>query len=102
MSDLADVAADDPRRLRALRDSLDRLADGPRPELREMARAVLDGEITLRSAALGSTYGPALGDAFDDFWTHYRQLGPDERQALEASAYADPPAGGHPPGTPRP
>ncbi|MCM0674456.1 hypothetical protein NCC78_07110 [Micromonospora phytophila] len=99
MSDLADIAGDDPRRLRALRESLDRLADSPQSELREMARAVLNGEITLRTATLGSAYGPALGDAFDGFWTHYSQLTPDERRELEASAHTDFQASEQRPGT---
>ncbi|RAO23113.1 hypothetical protein [Micromonospora noduli] len=89
MSDLSDIASDDPRRLRSLHDSLDRLANSPQPELREMARAVLDGEITLRTAALSGAYAPALGAAFDGFWTYYRQLTPEERSSLEAGGYDD-------------
>ena len=95
MSDLSDIAGGDPRRLRGLHDSLDRLADSPQPELREMARAVLDGEIPLRTAALSSAYAPALGDAFDGFWTYYNQLSPHERSELEANAYSDLPPIGH-------
>ncbi|MFV2104640.1 hypothetical protein [Micromonospora sp. LOL_024] len=91
MSDLADIAGDDPRRLHALRDSLHQLADSPHRELRELARAVLDGEITLRAAVLSSAYAPALGEAFDRFWSHYQQLTPEERQELAATAYDDNP-----------
>ncbi|SCE99171.1 hypothetical protein [Micromonospora chokoriensis] len=87
MSDLSDITNGDPRRLRGLRDNLDRLANSPQPELREMARAVLDGELTLRTAALSSAYAPALGDAFNEFWTYYSQLSPHGRSELEASAY---------------
>ena len=89
MSEIADIAGGDPRRVKALRDSLDRLADSPQPELREMARAVLDGHMTLRNAAPTSTYGPAISDAFGTFWTYYSQLDPEERRQLEATAYAD-------------
>ncbi|GAB3331289.1 hypothetical protein RMN56_19515 [Micromonospora halotolerans] len=89
MSDIADIANDDPRRIKALRGSLDRLANSQQPELREMARAVLNGDITLRTAGLTSAYGPALSDAFGSFWTYYRQLDPEERQQLEATAYVD-------------
>lgn len=92
MSDLDDVAGGDPHRLRALRDSLSQLADSPKRELRELARAVLTGEIDLRTAALSSAYAPALSDAFDTFWTHYSKLSSGERSELEASAYNDPPS----------
>jgi hypothetical protein len=91
MSDLTDIAGDDPRRLRALRDSLSQLAESPQPELRELAQAVLNGEVTLRSAALSSAYAHPLDDAFGSFWTYYNQLTPDERSELEANAYNDPP-----------
>ncbi|MEU8083830.1 hypothetical protein AB0B57_09455 [Micromonospora sp. NPDC049101] len=60
-------------------------------ELREMARAVLDGEVPLRTAALSSAYATALSDAF---WTHYSQISPDERTELEASTYTDFPSSG--------
>ncbi|SCG69563.1 hypothetical protein [Micromonospora zamorensis] len=99
MSDLSDIADGDPRRLRSLRDSLDRLANSPQPELREMARAVLDGEVPLRMAALSGAYAPALGDAFDSFWTYYSQLSPDERSEFEASAYTYLPSTEQDPGT---
>ncbi|MER7455648.1 hypothetical protein [Micromonospora sp. NPDC126480] len=89
MSDLADIAGNDPRRLRALGDCLNQLADSPQRELRELAHAVLNGEITLRTAALSSVYATALSDAFDRFWTHYSELTLDERSELEASAYSD-------------
>ncbi|WP_422744952.1 hypothetical protein ACN27B_11975 [Micromonospora sp. WMMD754] len=102
MSDITDIASNDPRRMKALRDSLDRLADSPQPELREMARAVLNGNITLRTAALTSAYGPALSDAFGTFWTYYSQLAPEERQQLEATAYIDNPDVAHRPGNAQP
>ncbi|MEU4782813.1 hypothetical protein [Micromonospora sp. NPDC023633] len=89
MSDLADIAGNDPRRLRALHDSLNQLANSPQRELRELAHAVLNGEVTLRTAALSSAYAPAMDEAFDSFWTYYNQLTPDERNELEASAYND-------------
>ncbi|RAO40488.1 hypothetical protein GAR06_06234 [Micromonospora saelicesensis] len=99
MSDLSDIADGDPRRLRGLHDSLNRLTDSPEPELREMARAVLHSEITLRTAALSGAYAPALGDAFNAFWTYYSQLSSEERSELEASAYTDFPASEQHPST---
>ncbi|MFI7426098.1 hypothetical protein ACIBPB_03855 [Micromonospora sp. NPDC049836] len=89
MSDIADIAGNDPRRAQALRDSLHRLADSPQPELRELARGILKGDISLRAAALTSTYGGAVGEAFGSFWAYYSQLDPEERQELEATAYGD-------------
>lgn len=94
MIDLDEIAGNDPHRLKALRDSLNQLADSPQQELRELTRAVLTGEVALRTAALSSAYAPALSNAFDAFWTHYSNLSPDERRELEASAYGDPPAAG--------
>ncbi|MEK8109273.1 hypothetical protein NKG94_40415 [Micromonospora sp. M12] len=99
MSDLSDIAGGDPSRLRGLHDSLNRLADSPQPELREMARAVLDGDITLRTAVLSGAYAPALTDAFNGFWTHYSQLSSEERSELEASDYTGSPFTEQHPGT---
>ncbi|KKK03061.1 hypothetical protein [Micromonospora sp. HK10] len=89
MSDIADIAGNDPRRLKALRDSLHRLADSPQPELRELAHGILKGDMPLRTAGLTSTYGGAVGEAFGSFWAYYSQLDPEERQELEATAYGD-------------
>jgi hypothetical protein len=81
---LLDPAGEDPARARMLRESLVRLADGPDVQLREMSRAVLEGELSLRSAALGDTYGEALGRAFTVFWAHYQELEPEEREEIAA------------------
>lgn len=83
--ELTDIAGGDPRRAQVLRDCLTQFADGPESELRDMARAVLNGEIQLREAARSSTYGAAMGESFETFWARYRQLSPEERADLEAS-----------------
>lgn len=82
--DLTDVAGGDSPREQVLRSHLAQLAAGNDATLREMARAVLAGELRLRDAALSDAYGPAFGDAFGTFWTHYRNLTPEERDQLSA------------------
>jgi hypothetical protein len=91
---LLDPAGGDPARARMLRENLARLADGPDLQLREMSRAVLRGELSLRSAALGDTYGAALGRAFAAFWAHYQELEPEEREELAAIGRANLPDDG--------
>jgi hypothetical protein len=86
MSDLGDIAAGDEGRARALREILVQLEGSSHAELREMARAVLDGELTLREAALSDAYGPALGQAFGAFWTRYCEMSPEERTHLASRA----------------
>jgi hypothetical protein len=73
---LGDVAGRDSRRVHGLRCALEVLARGPDGPLRELARAVLKGELSLRDAALSDVYGERLGAAFDAFWTRYRVLAP--------------------------
>lgn len=73
---------DDPRRKRLLQSLLGQLAHGPDDRLREMARAVLNNEVDLRSAALSEIYGTDLGKAFASFWDSYRSTSPEERERL--------------------
>ncbi|MEV4539312.1 hypothetical protein AB0J82_36620 [Asanoa sp. NPDC049518] len=82
MSDLSDIAAGDPRRERLLRESLHRLADGDNELLREMARTVLDGDVTLREVAASQVYGTALAASFSTFWSAYERMTPEEQEAL--------------------
>jgi hypothetical protein len=74
------VSGDDPRIARYLRASLTRLADGPEGPLREMADAVLRGDVDLRRAALSDAYGAELGTAFQRFWSTYREMDPADRE----------------------
>lgn len=79
-----DDDADDPRRTQLLRSLLEQLAHSPHDRLREMARAVLNNELDVRSAALSETYGTDLGKAFTSFWDSYRGTSPDEQERLIA------------------
>ena len=76
---LYQVAGDDPRIAKFLRTSLTRLADGPDGPLREMAGAVLRGDLDLRQAALSDAYGAELGTAFHRFWSDYQGMEPADR-----------------------
>ncbi|MEV4536252.1 hypothetical protein AB0J82_20905 [Asanoa sp. NPDC049518] len=83
MSDLSDIAGGDPRRSRALRECLELLANSDNELLREMARTVLDGDMTLREIAASQVYGAELAGSFGTFWSHYEEMTPEERAALE-------------------
>jgi len=80
--DLTDITGGDPRRARVLRDHLTYLADAPDPRLREMAQAVLNGDVSLRQATMSDGYS----DAFGTFWTAYQDTSPDERAELAAKS----------------
>ena len=82
---LSEVAGHDPRRIHNLYSCLKTLAQGPAERLREMAHAVLKGELSLRDAALSDTYGTCLGQAFEGFWVWYQDLGPEEREVMTAA-----------------
>jgi len=82
---VSDVARHDPRRIHDLYLCLETLAQGPAERLREMANAVLKGELSLRDAALSDAYGTCLGQAFEGFWIWYQDLGPEEREAMTAA-----------------
>ncbi|WP_338701163.1 hypothetical protein V2W30_29260 [Streptomyces sp. Q6] len=78
----------DRARARALRKSLQRLADGRAPDdpLREMAREVLSGRVGLREAARIPAYAEALGERMKQGWREFDQLSPEERKNQEAAA----------------
>jgi len=82
VSDLSDIAGGDPRRAERLRQSLAHLAASDNELLREMARAVLDGDLGLREAAASQVYGKALAGSFSTFWSEYQELTPEEQTAL--------------------
>lgn len=82
MDDPDDITGGDQKRNQALRRVLDQLARSNNPLLREMAIAVQDGQLTLRQAAISTTYGAELAAPFQTFWTAYQEMTPDEREDL--------------------
>jgi hypothetical protein len=85
--DLTDIAGGDLRRARLLRDHLTQLTHASDPRLREMAKAVLNGEVSLRQASRSETYSAAISDAFNTFWTTYQEMSPEERAELTGQGY---------------
>ncbi|MEV6027954.1 hypothetical protein [Streptomyces sp. NPDC052036] len=76
--------AKDPARARALRKSLQRLADSKDETLREMAREVLAGRVGLRQAMRTGAYREALQDRARTGMRAYEQMSAEERSAAEA------------------
>ena len=89
-ADLMDITGGDQARARALRKSLQKLADGRAPDdpLREMAREVLSGRMGLREAARIPSYAQALGERVSHGFREYSNLSPEERKDQEARARA--------------
>ncbi|MZD03528.1 hypothetical protein GTW43_00295, partial [Streptomyces sp. SID5785] len=88
-ADLTDLTAGNAPRARALRTSLQRLADDRAPDdpLREMAREVLAGRIGLREATRIPAYAEALGQRAAQGLREYDRLSPHERAEQEAAAH---------------
>ncbi|MFI7010683.1 hypothetical protein [Streptomyces sp. NPDC050145] len=86
--DLMTVTAGDRARARALRKSLQRLADEREADdpLREMAREVLGGRVGLREAARIPAYAEALGERVACGFREYERRASGERSAQEAAA----------------
>lgn len=91
-ADLMDIARDEVR-ARALRKSLQRLADSPSAggALQEMAREVLSGRVGLREALRVGAYSDALGERVAQARQEYEQQSPEERdrQRAEAERYLE-------------
>jgi hypothetical protein len=93
-TDLMDVAHDEAR-TRALRKSLQRLADSPQGRgngaLQEMAREVLSGRVGLREALRVGVYAEALGERVAAGRREFEQLTPEElaQQSAEAQNYLE-------------
>ncbi|MEV4621587.1 hypothetical protein AB0J74_23115 [Asanoa sp. NPDC049573] len=83
---MTDLAGGDPRRSRQVRRVLAALAASDDDLMREMSRALLSGEMTLRQVADSEVYGAALSRSFARFWSDYERLGPEERAALARRA----------------
>ncbi|MBT2421262.1 hypothetical protein J7F01_33880 [Streptomyces sp. ISL-22] len=91
-ADLMDIAQDEAR-ARALRKSLQRLADSPSANgaLQEMAREVLSGRVGLREALRVGAYSDALGERIALARREYEQQSPEEleQQRAEAERYLE-------------
>ncbi|MCX5093301.1 hypothetical protein OOK36_31320 [Streptomyces sp. NBC_00365] len=91
-ADLMDIARDETR-ARALRKSLQRLADNPsgNSALQEMAREVLSGRVGLREALRVGAYSDALGERIAQARQEYEQQSPEvrEQQRAEAERYLE-------------
>jgi len=88
-NELAELSGGDIGRSKALYDNLSRLAKEPDGFLREMANAVLKGEISLRDATSSDLYGSELINRFQGFWATYQQMTPEEREQLVARGQQD-------------
>ncbi|MFC3572538.1 hypothetical protein ACFOZ0_04415 [Streptomyces yaanensis] len=86
-ADLMDITHDEVR-ARALRKSLQRLADSQSGNgaLQEMAREVLSGRIGLREALRVGAYSEALGERLAQARQEYEQQSPEEREQQRAEA----------------
>lgn len=78
---------DDPAEERLLREALRRQAnDNSDPLARDMARDVLDGNVTLYEAVASSVYGEVFARRADDYLRWWHDLPEDERERLAAEA----------------
>ncbi|MGP2440142.1 hypothetical protein [Streptomyces sp. JW3] len=86
-ADLLDITHDEVR-ARALRKSLQRLADSQSGNgaLQEMAREVLAGRVGLREALRVSAYSEALGERVAQAREEYERQSPEEREQQRAAA----------------
>lgn len=74
----------DPARARRLRRSLELLAErGQDPAVREMAREVLSGRLSLREAANVPAYGEAMRQGMQEGLRAYAALSESERREAE-------------------
>jgi hypothetical protein len=74
----------DPARARQLRRSLETLAErGQNPTVREMAREVLSGRLSLRDAANVPAYGEAVRQGMQEGLRAYAALSESERREAE-------------------
>ncbi|MFJ7903852.1 hypothetical protein ACIQ6V_25730 [Streptomyces sp. NPDC096198] len=76
--------ARDPARARALRKSLQRLAESKDETVREMAREVLAGRVGLRQAMRTGAYREALHEGAVRGMRAYEQMSAEERSAAES------------------
>ncbi|MDX3238848.1 hypothetical protein PV392_24785 [Streptomyces sp. ME03-5709C] len=86
-ADLMDVA-DDPAQARRLHRALRTLADNPKVDgaLKEMAREVLAGRLSMREALGSGAYLGALGDRMAELKRADQRLTPEQRAAQEERA----------------
>ncbi|MFM9372090.1 hypothetical protein [Streptomyces sp. Da 82-17] len=81
-ADLTTMTGGDEARARALRKTLQRLADSDKagPALQEMAREVLSGRIGLREAMRVGAYADALGEKLAEGRRAYEAIPCEERE----------------------
>jgi hypothetical protein len=98
IAELDDIAGHDPHQAQVLRRSLERLRDGVAgPALQEMARDVLAGNTTLRSAMSFSFYQEELTRGLERFHDWQRDTDPatvqeaveEARAAQESPSWGD-------------
>ncbi|BCY08817.1 hypothetical protein [Actinoplanes sp. L3-i22] len=83
VSEQLEQMTDNPRMVRAMRDTFHQLSKGVAgPDLAEMAEGVLKGDVPIRDLARTSAYGDALGAAFERYREWEAKLEPEERQRL--------------------
>ncbi|GAA3393340.1 hypothetical protein [Cryptosporangium minutisporangium] len=89
LAELTDIAGNDPHTAALLRRSLERLREGVGgPALQEMARDVLAGNTTLRSAGSFSFYQEALTAGLERFRGWQQTVNPEEVRAAVQDAKA--------------
>jgi hypothetical protein len=88
--ELLDMAGGDPALAKVVRASLERLRDGAGDEaMRELARDVLDGRISLRSVASTRAYEDVFLDQFRQLRLWREQVGEEEYQRRATEARLD-------------
>lgn len=87
-ADLTSMTGGDEARARAVRKTLQRLADSDKagPALREMAGEVLSGRIGLRDAMRVGAYADALGEKLAEGRRAYEAIPREERERQMAQA----------------
>ncbi|MEU7905887.1 hypothetical protein [Actinoplanes sp. NPDC049118] len=81
--EILDIAHGNRRLAAEIERTLAELAKNGSEVMREMATAVLKGEISLREVASSSTYGDEVAAGLDKFWKQYQAMSPEERTELE-------------------
>jgi hypothetical protein len=79
--EILNITRGDPVLARVVQRSLQRLATGAAGDaLREMAKDVLDGRVSLRDAVTAEAYAGALSERLVPFSQQYDQMPPAERE----------------------
>lgn len=82
-ADLVDLSRGDSAQAAVIRMNLRKLAERPVGDpLREMARNVLSGRLSLREAASSETYGHEFSRGFVEFYEKFERLSEEDRQRV--------------------